>query len=83
METSAMCEIFPKLPMKMQTRRHWRLSDVFIFNFEQILQIDLVFPLLTLSKLMPSRNVVNLNVTITIFQSRRPVKKENETIAEL
>ena len=69
--------------MKTQTRRHWHLSDVFIFNFEQILQIDLVFPLLTLSKLMPSRNVVNLNVTITIFQSRRPVKKENETIAEL
>ena len=63
METSAMCEIFPKLPMKTQTPRHWRLSDVFIFNFEQILQIDLVFPLLTLKKLMPSRNVVNLNVT--------------------
>ena len=30
--------------------RHWRHSSVFIVNFEQISDIFLVFPLLTLNK---------------------------------
>ena len=34
METQKMCE-----------RRHWRGSDVFIVNVEQILYINLMFPL--------------------------------------
>ena len=31
-------------------RRQWRRSGLFTFNFEQILYIVLVFPLLTLNK---------------------------------
>ena len=31
-------------------RRQWSRSSVFIVNFEQISDIDLVFPLLTLNK---------------------------------
>ena len=39
METQKMCE-----------RRHWRGSDVFIVNVEQILYINLMFPLFTLNR---------------------------------
>ena len=31
-------------------RRHWRRFGVFINNFERILQLVLMFPLLTLSR---------------------------------
>ena len=38
--------------IKTLERRHWRRSGVFIVNFEQILHVVLVFPLLTLNKQM-------------------------------
>ena len=48
--TRTMCEICSKLTLKTPERRHWRRSGVFIFNFEQISLIVLVFLLLTLNK---------------------------------
>ena len=39
-----MCEICSKLTVKEADRRHWRRSVVFIFDFEQISHIVLVFP---------------------------------------
>ena len=45
-----MCEICSKLTIKTLERHHWRCSDLFIVNFEQISHIILVFPLLTLDK---------------------------------
>ena len=47
-----MCETCPKLAIKIPERRHWIRSGVFIANFEQISHIVLVFPLLTLNKLI-------------------------------
>ena len=44
-----MCEIRSKLKIKTLERRQWRLSGVFIVNFEQILHLVLVFILLTLN----------------------------------
>ena len=49
-KTRAMCEICSKLTIKTPERRQWRSYGVFIVNFEQILHIVLVFPLLTLNK---------------------------------
>ena len=46
-----MCEINSKLTIKAPERR---LSGVFIVNFEQISQIVLVFPLMTLNKQIPA-----------------------------
>ena len=46
-----------KLAIKTSERRHWRhwrRSDLFIVNFEQISHIVLVFPLLTLNKYIPA-----------------------------
>ena len=40
-------EIFSKLTIKTQERRQWRLSGVFIVNFEHISHLVLVFLLLT------------------------------------
>ena len=48
--TRIMCEMCPDLTVKTPERRQWRRSDVFIVNFEQILHIILMFPLLTLIK---------------------------------
>ena len=48
-----MYDICPKLTIKTPDRHHSRYSGVFsflVFNFEQILYIVMVFPLLTLSK---------------------------------
>ena len=42
-----MCKICLKLSKKTPERRQWRLSAVFIVNFEQITHIVLVFPLFT------------------------------------
>ena len=39
-----------KFMIKVPGRRQWRRSGVFIVNFEQILHIIQVFPLLTLNK---------------------------------
>ena len=44
-----MCEICSKLTIKTQEWRQWRRYGVFIVNFEQILHISMVFPLLTLN----------------------------------
>ena len=45
-----MCEIFSKLTIKTPERYQWRRSGVFIVNVEQILNIALMFILLTLNK---------------------------------
>ena len=45
-----MCEMHLKLTINTPERRQWRRSGVFTNNFEQIPQIVLVFPLLTLNK---------------------------------
>ena len=39
-----------KVNIEGPERRQWSRSSVFIVNFEQISDIDLVFPLLTLNK---------------------------------
>ena len=44
------CEICSKLTIKTPDQRNWRRSGVFIVNFEHILQLILVFLLLTLSR---------------------------------
>ena len=52
--TRSMCGICSKLAIKTLKQRQWRLSGIFIVNFEQIPHIVLIFPLLTLNKLMPA-----------------------------
>ena len=52
--TRIICEICSQLTIKTPDRRHWRRSDVFIVKFENISQLDLVFPWLTLNKQMPA-----------------------------
>ena len=37
-----MCEICSKLTIKLQERRQWHLSGVFVVNFEHILHIILI-----------------------------------------
>ena len=41
-----MCEICSELTTEIPKRRYWRRSGVLIVNFEQILQIAVLFPLL-------------------------------------
>ena len=41
--TRARCETCSKLTIKTPERRHWRLSGVFIVNFEHISHLVLVF----------------------------------------
>ena len=50
--TTKRCEICSKLSTKTLERRQLRRSGVFIFNFEHILHLVLVFPLLTLNREM-------------------------------
>ena len=47
--TRARCEISSKLTMKTTEWHYWRHSGVFIINFEHILDLVLVFLLLTLN----------------------------------
>ena len=47
--TTILCDIRSKLTMETQGRRHWHTSGVCIVNFEQISDIVLKFPLLTLN----------------------------------
>ena len=47
LKTKMICGICPKLSIKASEWRHWRRSDVFIINFEQISDVDLLFSLLT------------------------------------
>ena len=56
--TITTCKISSKLTIKTPEQRHWRLSGVFIVNFEQMLRDVLVFPLLTLNKKMPGERSV-------------------------
>ena len=44
------CEICSKLTIKTPEQCQWRRSSVFIVNFEHILHLFLIFPLLTLNK---------------------------------
>ena len=48
--TRTRCEICSELIIKTSERRHWRLSGLFIVNFEHISHLVLVFFLLTLSR---------------------------------
>ena len=50
--TKTIYEIFSKLTRKIPEWRHWRHSGVFIVIFEQISDIVLLLPLLTLNKQM-------------------------------
>ena len=52
----AVNEVRSKLTIKTPQRRHWYSSVAFTVNFDQILSIVLVFPLLTLKK-YPSRQL--------------------------
>ena len=47
--TRTRCEICSELTIKIPERRQWR-SGIFIFNFEHISHLVLVFLLLTLSR---------------------------------
>ena len=44
------CEICSKLTIKIPEQRQWRRSGIFIVNFKHILNLVLVFLLLTLSR---------------------------------
>ena len=59
--TRTMCQICSELTIKKRERRQWRRSGVFNVNYEQISQIVLVFPLLTLNKKTPAGTVLLLN----------------------
>ena len=48
--TRTMCEICSKLTIKTPEQYQWSRYGVFIVNFEQISDIALVFPWLTLNK---------------------------------
>ena len=47
-KTRTSCKVLSKLTIKTPERRQWRLSGVFIVNFEPILYLVVVFLLLTL-----------------------------------
>ena len=51
----AISEICSKLTIKTLERHQWHCSGAFIVNFEQVSDIVLVFPLLTLNKYMLAR----------------------------
>ena len=59
------CETCSKLTIKTPERRHWRRSGVFIVNFEHILQLFLVFLLLTLN-LIQELNWYLLSLFLTL-----------------
>ena len=48
-DSRTICEICSKLIIKITERRYWPHPGVFIFNFEQISQINQLFPLLSLN----------------------------------
>ena len=53
------CEICSKLTTKTLERRYGRHSDVFIVGFEHILNLVLIFLLVTLSRQMPTGTHTN------------------------
>ena len=55
--TRKRCEISSSSTMKTPERCHWRISGVFIVNFEHILNLVLVFLLLTLSRQIQAGSV--------------------------
>lgn len=52
--TRVMCVIFSKLTLMTPEQCQWPRCGIFLVNFEKILHLVLIFPLLTLSKYMPS-----------------------------
>ena len=66
-DTKAKRKICSNLTIKTPKRRQWRCSGVFIVNFEHISQLVLVFPLLTLSKLICSANQLTVFCMRGIF----------------
>ena len=58
--TKTRCEICSKLKIKIQERRHWHRSGVFIVNFEHISQLPLVLLLINFSSETPSGLVPSL-----------------------
>ena len=59
-----MCEICSKLTIKTPGQRNWSRSGVFNIDFEQISNIALIFPLLTLNKQIPTRYWLFLNMRL-------------------
>ena len=53
--TRTRCEIYSKLTVKTLERHRWRLSDVFIVNFEHVLRLVLVFLLVALNEIRINR----------------------------
>ena len=51
--TRERCEMCSKLTIKTPKRRQWRRSGILIVKFEHISHLDLVFLMLTLSRLTP------------------------------
>ena len=92
------CEVCSQLTIKTSERRHWRLSGVYIFNFEQISHISLVFSLLTLNKQMlagkegkPANsflwqkswlNLINLILEQNLISFKDPIYEHNQTQSE-
>ena len=53
-----MCETCSKLTIKIQERRQWRRSGIFIVNFEHISHLVLVFLLLPLNMQKPLKPLI-------------------------
>ena len=81
--TKARCKICSKLTIKTKERSQWHHSDVFIVNFEQILQLALVLLLINFSslptELVPSltrlkKHGSGLKFFVLIFQKLEEIK---------
>ena len=71
-KTRAMSEICLTLTIKTPERRHWRRSGVFVFNFEQISHIALVFSLLLCTSKYRLGQIFTIKTTLTLSQSVLP-----------
>ena len=66
--TRTRCQICSKLTIKTPERRHCRHSGVFIFHFEHISHLVLLFLLLTLSWEMPAgKKIVEINMISKVW----------------
>ena len=78
--TRRRCEICSKLTIKTSERRQWGGSGAFIFNFEHISHLVLVFLLLTLSRQMPAGLRI-FQANIHLFKvSNRNTRKRCKTL---
>ena len=68
--TRTRCEICSKLTIKTPERRHWHWSRVFIFNFEHISHLVLLYLLLTLNMYLPAGNV-QTNISELVYWNSR------------